>query len=453
MVSTAPQCLILDPAREYSAGFRRVLEGEGWRVDEVRAFRAALEWVANDPPNLLITPPLVEKGGRGLKGRGMMEELRAVCADVEIIAVGQNADVQTAMGAVRRGAFDFLPLPCEAGILLEAVSRAMAHQNMAAEDARLLARIRSIESADAMEGESEEMRRVQDAVTRVADTDVTILLTGESGTGKEMVARKVHNMSRRKDGPFIAVNCAALPDSLIESEFFGHVKGAFTGAMADKPGRFELARGGTLFLDEIGDLSAFGQADLLRVLDNGIFRPLGSRTTMRADARIVAATNRDLAARCRDGLFRDDLLYRLSVVTLHLPPLRERPEDIIRLATRFVDHFCARHRRTPKRISDELMQVLMRLPWPGNVRELRNTVERMVLLEASRELKPGHLPPHLQGDHNDQLSGWHPGLTLAQVEEQWIRRTLLSSGGNKSETARRLGISVRALHYKLGRKK
>jgi transcriptional regulator with GAF, ATPase, and Fis domain len=302
-----------------------------------------------------------------------------------------------------------------------------------------------------MVGESEEMRRVQEAVARVADTDVTILLTGESGTGKEMIARRVHEMSYRSGGPFVAVNCAALPDSLIESEFFGHEKGAFTGALADKPGRFELARGGTLFLDEIGDLSALGQADLLRVLDDGIFRPLGSRTTVRADARIIAATNRDLAGRCREGLFRDDLLYRLSVITLHLPPLRDRPRDVIRLAERFVEHFCARHRRPTKRLGREIREALTRLPWRGNVRELRNAIERMVLLEPSRELRPGHLPPHLLGHSPEVASGWHPGMTLGEVEDEWIRRTLERAGGNKAETARRLGISLRALHYKLGR--
>lgn len=445
-----PHCLLFDPSREFASGFRGVLEAGGWRVSVARTRGAALAIVSEDPPNILFKPP----SGRPAAGagrKGLMEEVMAVCPDVEIIFVSPRADVRMAMDAVRRGAMDCLPLPCEDGQLMEAVGRAVAHQNLAAEDDRLLGRIRPAESLYAMAGDSEEMRRVQEAVARVAGTDVTILLTGESGTGKEMIARRVHELSRRSEGPFVAVNCAALPDSLIESEFFGHVKGAFTGALTEKPGRFELARGGTLFLDEIGDLSALGQADLLRVLDDGIFRPIGSRTTVRADARIIAATNRNLLERCRDGLFREDLLYRLSVITLHLPPLRSRPGDIRRLADRFVQHFCARHGRPSKRIGAELSEVLAGLPWPGNVRELRNAIERMVLMETARELKPSHLPPHLHAGDAGGVPAFEPGMTLAMVEERWIRRTLEQTGGNRAAAARRLGISLRSLHYKLRR--
>jgi len=294
------------------------------------------------------------------------------------------------------------------------------------------------------------MRRVQTQVERVADTDLTVLLSGESGTGKEMVARRLHELSPRRKAPFIAVNCAALPDSLIESEFFGHVRGAFTGAVADRPGRFELARGGTLFLDEIGDLSALGQADLLRVLEDGIFRPIGSAQTVQADVRIVAASNIDLMAACREGNFREDLLYRLNTIHLELPPIRERPEDIPALAERFARHFCQRHRRPQKRLASALLRHLQGLPWPGNVRELRNAVERMVLLAPERTLEPAHLPEHLRRPAPAPPGNClPPDLSLAELEAEWIRRSLLRHAGNRTEAARQLGISRRALHYKL----
>jgi DNA-binding NtrC family response regulator len=438
--------LLFDPDRAFAPAFRAVLEQKGWRISEVRSEQAAEALAAKDPANVVI-----KSYARAKARPGLMERLRAICPDTEFIFTSPQANVRMAMDGVRRGAFDCLPLPCEREQLIDSVSRALQHQSLAAENGVIRARLRAAAPPDALVGESNAMREVQEAISRVADTDVTILLTGESGTGKEMIARRVHELSGRSDGPFVAVNCAALPDSIIESEFFGHMRGAFTGAVADKPGRFELARGGTLFLDEIGDLSALGQADLLRVLEDGIFRPLGSRTTVRADARIIAATNRDLDAACREGVFREDLFYRLNVVTLHLLPLRERPEDIPRLAETFVHHFCAKHRRPEKRFSPELLTLLQTLSWRGNVRQLRNAIERMVLLAPERLLTPGHLPPYLRGRKEEEgTGGFRPGMTLAEVEAEWIRRTLACCGGNRTEAAKKLGISRRALHYKLG---
>ncbi len=437
--------LLFDPDRSFAPGFRQVLESQGWRVSEVRTGASAETVAAKDVANVVI-----KSYARARARPGLMERLLGFCADTEFIFVSPEASVRMAMDAVRRGAFDCLPLPCEPAQLVESVERALQHQLLAAENSVLLARLHARNPPDALAGDSGAMRDVQNAIARVADTDVTVLLTGESGTGKEMIARRIHELSRRRDGPFVAVNCAALPDSLIESEFFGHVRGAFTGAMADKPGRFELARGGTLFLDEIGDLSALGQADLLRVLEDGIFRPLGSHTTVQADVRIVAATNRDLERGCLEGLFREDLLYRLNVITLHLPPLRERPEDIPRLAENFVLHFCSKHRRPQKKLSTQLRGVLQKGVWRGNVRQLRNTIERMVLLVPDRTLMPHHLPAHLLDSQQPaQADGFPSGMTLAEIEAEWIRRTLARCGNNRTEAARQLGISRRALHYKL----
>jgi len=450
MVSPVPlshqiHLLLFDPDRSFAPGFRQTLEAQGWRVSEVRTEASAETVARKDVVNVVI-----KSYARANARPGLMERLLGFCADTEFIFVSPQATVRMAMDVVRRGAFDCLPLPCEPGQLVESVERALQHQLLAAENGVLLARLHARNPPDALAGDSVAMRDVQDAIARVADTDVTVLLTGESGTGKEIIAKRIHELSRRRDGPFVAVNCAALPDSLIESEFFGHVRGAFTGAMADKPGRFELARGGTLFLDEIGDLSALGQADLLRVLEDGIFRPLGSHTTVQADVRILAATNRDLERGCLEGRFREDLLYRLNVITLHLPPLRERPEDIPRLAENFVLHFCSKHRRPQKKLSTQLRDVLQKGVWRGNVRQLRNTIERMVLLVPERTLLPGHLPTHvLDGQQPHHPEGFPPEMTLAEIEGEWIRRTLARCGNNRTEAARQLGISRRALHYKL----
>jgi len=436
---------LFDPERLFAGTFRPALEAAGWEVGVFRAEAALEKSLAKTPANVVI-----KSRATAVKGGGLMGRLQSICADMEFIFVGAHSDIRIAMEAIHGGAFDCLPFPCSADLLADSVRRALRHQSIAAEDGRLLRRLRDLYAPDVMAGQSESMRRVQTQVERVADTDVTVLLSGESGTGKEMVARRLHELSPRRKAPFIAVNCAALPDSLIESEFFGHVRGAFTGAVADRPGRFELARGGTLFLDEIGDLSALGQADLLRVLEDGIFRPIGSAQTVQADVRIVAASNIDLMAACREGNFREDLLYRLNTIHLELPPIRERPEDIPALAERFARHFCQRHRRPQKRLASALLRHLQGLPWPGNVRELRNAVERMVLLAPERTLEPAHLPEHL-GRPAPAPPGncLPPDLSLAELEAEWIRRSLLRHAGNRTEAARQLGISRRALHYKL----
>lgn len=440
---------LYDPERLFASSFRKPLEESECQVLVFRNESALEKSLTRKPANIVIKTRATSTARQRL-----MKRLQAISADMEFLFVTDTPDVRIAMKAIHAGAFDCLPLPCEPALLTNAVRRALGHQLLAAEDPVLLHRLRKLHAPDPMAGESKPMRRVQTQVERVADTDVTVLVTGESGSGKEMIARRLHELSPRRAGPFVAVNCAALPDSLIESELFGHIRGAFTGAVADKPGRFELARGGTLFLDEIGDLSPLGQADLLRVLEDGIFRPLGSSETVHADARIVAATNVDLAEACRDGRFREDLFYRLNVITLTLPPLRERPEDIPTLAERFTLHFCQRHRRPQKRLSPTLIRHLQSLPWRGNVRELRNTIERMVLLSPERQLEPSHLPEHLADQpHTDHSKFISPELTLAELESEWIRRSLARHGNNRTETARQLGISRRALHYKLQRMK
>ncbi len=293
------------------------------------------------------------------------------------------------------------------------------------------------------------MREIHQLLGEIAPTDVTVVIQGESGTGKEVIARAIHEKSRRQNGPFIAVNCAALADSLIESEFFGHVKGAFTGAINDRLGRFQLAQGGTLFLDEIGDLSPKGQGDLLRVIEDGIFRPIGSPKLVRANARIIAAANKDLEKLSAEGRFRDDLLYRLNIVSIHIPPLRERTEDIPSLIDSFARFFCAKHQRRPKKFSPQALAIFQTLPWPGNVRQLRNLIERLVVTIPHALIDRHDLPTNLTQHAKTSTSlTIKPGLTLAQVEAELIRQTLLT-GASQTEAAARLGISRRALQYKV----
>jgi len=296
------------------------------------------------------------------------------------------------------------------------------------------------------------VQEISALIRQIASTEVTVLLEGESGTGKEVVARAIHEQSRRRTKPFIAVNCAALPDTLIEAELFGHTRGAFTGAIKDSMGRFQLAQSGTLFLDEIGDLSKKGQGDLLRVLEDGMFRPVGSPVMVRADVRLIAATNKELEAESMEGRFREDLFYRLNIVSIRLPPLRERAEDIDPLVLSFTAHFCAKHRRRQKRFHPDVLGLFQTFRWPGNVRQLRNLVERLVVTIPHTAITPDDLPTSLRQNTSGPSSlKIESGMTLAQVEAELIRQTLLKVTANREEAAKCLGISRRALQYKIQR--
>jgi DNA-binding NtrC family response regulator len=378
-----------------------------------------------------------------------MDKVRLHSADTQFILISKRGNVRAAIDAIHRGAFDFLLQPVETGQLIESVRKALAHQTHTALDSQIRHRLLPRPEPNIFVGGNRAMREIQGLIEEIAPTDVTVVIQGESGTGKEVIARAIHEKSRRQNGPFIAVNCAALADSLIESEFFGHVKGAFTGAINDRLGRFQLAQGGTLFLDEIGDLSPKGQGDLLRVIEDGIFRPIGSPKLVRANARIIAAANKDLEKLSAEGRFREDLLYRLNIVSIHIPPLRERVEDIPSLIDSFARFFCAKHQRRPKKFSPQALALFRSLPWPGNVRQLRNLVERLVVTVPHVSIEPNDLPISLvQSTGSKTTITIKPGMTLAQVEAELIRQTLLD-GASQVEAAARLGISRRALQYKV----
>ncbi|HWD18123.1 MAG TPA: sigma 54-interacting transcriptional regulator [Verrucomicrobiae bacterium] len=302
----------------------------------------------------------------------------------------------------------------------------------------------------ALLGASESMLAVRQLIDEVAQSDATVLIEGESGAGKELVARAIHHKSGRRDHPFISVNCAALAEPLLEAELFGHVKGAFTGAVATKPGRFQLADGGTLFLDEIGDLSPKGQGDLLRVLEDGAFRMVGGTDLVRVNVRLISATNKGLQQAMQDGKFREDLFYRLQIVPINVPPLRERPEDIPMLIANFLEYFARKHQRRVKRLSPEAMQLCQRFPWPGNVRQLRNMMERLVVTQRAATIAAAQLPEMLRAPETGAPEFTvRPGASLAEVEKLLIRQTLTHVTRNRAAAAKVLGISRRTLQYKL----
>lgn len=438
---------VLDKNPADRAALARVLEDEGYQVFPATTEAQVEEHARSAPLNLVV------KGfdaGR-VDAIALLKRVRGVSRDTEFILCGRGGSIATAVDAVHQGACDYLAKPVDPHSLADAVRKALDRQALVAEDPKLRLSLRRRSDPDVFVGTSPSMRRIAETLAEVATTDVPMLITGESGTGKELVARAIHEKSTRRAGPLVAVNCAGLPDNLIESELFGHVRGAFTGAIHDRPGAFKTAHGGTLFLDEIGDLAPKGQGDLLRVLEDGVYRPVGSTDTVRADVRIVAATNRDLNRFANEGRFRDDLLYRLNIVELPLTPLRERKEDIPALVASFNAHFSARHRRRLKVFAPEFLAALQAHPWPGNVRQLRNLIERLVVTVRASEITATHAPapPLTAPTGSAPLFTVFPGTSIPEIEAQLIRATLERVTDNRTRAAKILGISSRTLAYKI----
>jgi DNA-binding NtrC family response regulator len=422
------------------------LRREGYVVDATTDALAALKLAQQRLYNLVVSDIKMPS----LSGLELLARVRAVSRDTLFILMTAYGTVESAVEAMKQGAYDYLPKPIDMKRLRMLVQKALEFQAVVAENSELRLRLQARAETGLLVGDSECMRAVGRLIEEVANSDVTVLLEGESGTGKEIVARAIHAQSTRHGRPFISVNCAALAEQLLEAELFGHVKGAFTGAIANKPGRFQLADGGTLFLDEIGDLSPKGQGDLLRVLEDGTFRMVGGSELIRVNVRVIAATNKQLAAAVAQGTFREDLFYRLQIVPIVMPPLRERAEDIPLLIERFFKQFATKHNRRRKRMSAEALQLCQRFPWPGNVRQLRNIIERLVITCREVEVGVKHLPDFLrEHDRSTTTFSVRPGTPLAEVEKLLIRQTLTHVTSNREQAARALGISRRALQYKL----
>ncbi|MFG0255656.1 MAG: sigma-54-dependent transcriptional regulator [Rhodopirellula sp. JB053] len=387
-----------------------------------------------------------------MSGIELLERIVAQRPQTAVIVITAHGTVETAVDAMRAGAFDFILKPLDLNLVRQQVRKAREHYQLRVENQQLKSRLADSGQISNIVAGGAAMQDVFRQIRQVAATDATVMIQGESGTGKELIARALHDLSERNTGPFVAVNLGALPETLLESELFGHEKGAFSGASRRKPGCFEQASHGTLFLDEVTEMSAKSQVDLLRVLESRQFTRVGGEQVLTSDARVVSATNRSVQQMVDEGTFREDLFYRLNVIPIELPPLRGRRDDIPLLAEHFLEQFCTRHSRPQKTFTADAMKTLMSAPWPGNVRQLRNVIERMVLTSAGDVIEQNELPAELS-----KPTGGGSAMvgTLADAvescEKQTIEAALRACGMHREKTANLLGVSVRTLHYKMGR--
>lgn len=446
-----PQILVVDDDRGMCELLELGLARRGFQVRWTTEPRKVLELLQQDFYEAVVT----DLNMPGQDGIELTRQLVGNRSDLPVIVITAFGSMESAVEAMRAGAYDFVTKPLEVDSLALVLQRAVQHRALR-EEVKLLRRaVAASHGVDNMIGESSEMRRVFNLLSRVAEADVSVLVLGESGTGKELVARAVHTRSQRKDGPFIAVNCSALPEALLESELFGHTRGAFTDARSPRRGLFQQAHGGTVFLDEIGDLPLALQPRLLRALQERKVRPVGSDTEIDIDVRVLAATNQDLESAVTEKLFRGDLYYRLNVVQVRLPPLRARGNDVLLLAQHFLRQTAARLDKHVERMSPSVAERLLAYSWPGNVRELQNCIERAVALTAYDQLGVDDLPEKIRDYRPSQvlLASDHPSelVTMDEIERRYILRVLDVVSGNKSLAAQILGFDRRTLYRKLER--
>jgi DNA-binding NtrC family response regulator len=424
------------------------LRDAGHRVLSAPGGSLGLDVARADPVDLVITDLRMPD----LDGFDLIRDLSALPDPPHIVMITAFGSIETAIKAVKLGAWDYITKPFEIDELLLVLDKALGERSLRRQVARLQREVERQYGFENIVARSEAMKEILALVSRIAGSNASVLITGESGTGKELIARAIHYNSPRARGPFVAVNLAAVPETLIESELFGHKKGAFTDARADRAGLFAEADGGTIFLDEIGELALPLQAKLLRVLQEHELRPLGATKTQRVDVRVLAATNRNLEGMLADGTFREDLYYRLNVIQLDLPPLRGRPEDVIPLADHFLAQFGARQSPSRKlRLASDAQQILLSYAWPGNVRELHNVLERGIALCQGDVIRADDLPNHVREKKPaDFLQvALARRMTLAELEREYIERVLDDEGGNKTRAAQRLGLDRKTLYRKL----
>ncbi|HEX2717463.1 MAG TPA: sigma-54 dependent transcriptional regulator [Gemmatimonadaceae bacterium] len=428
-----------------------ILREEGYEVETFPDAESALAALAREDAAIVLSDVRMP----GLDGLAFLDRYRAAAGRALVVLMSAYGDDEAAIEAIRRGAYDYLSKPFRADQLLLVVRKAVEREQLRREVDRLTGELSAVRGATGIVGRSKALRDVVEVARKVARHDSTVLVTGESGTGKELVARLVHSSSGRAGNAFVAVNCGAIPEALLESELFGHVKGSFTGASQDRRGLFEEADGGTLFLDEIGEIPVVLQVKLLRALQEGEVRRVGDNASRTVDVRIVAATSRDLEGAVAAGTFRSDLFYRVNVVRLHLPPLRERAEDIPELARHFADRCAARLRLPVPGFTPAALRALGERSWPGNVRELENAIERAIILADGATIDAVHLaaPAHLSGangnGHPDAPQDLSVKRQTEALERALIARALERTGGNRTRAAQLLELSHRALLYKI----
>jgi len=444
-----PNILVVEDKDSMRNMLYETLTEEGHRVDSANNGRQAIDLVNNKSYDLVLTDLRMPE----VDGLELLSKVKELDSDTSVIVMTAYGTIEDAVAAMKKGAFDFLTKPFDTEHLCVLVSRALENRRLVAENTLLRQELLAHHGIDNIIGKNAKMIELGELVQKVSKSDASVLLQGESGTGKELFARAIHNLSPRKDGPYITINCAAIPGELLENELFGSEKGAFTGAHARKMGKFEIANGGTIFLDEIGDMDVALQAKLLRVLQQKNFERLGGNKTVDVDVRMIAATNMDLPELIRQKRFREDLYYRLSVFPLNIPALRERPDDIPLLAEAFVVKYCREMRKPEKGLTKEAMALLERYHWPGNVRELENTIERAVILAEGRKLTPEHLAIRLRRTDEIQLregAGLKEIGSYAQMqaEKGAIIRVLKEVRGNKRKAAKVLQIDYTTLFDK-----
>ena len=446
-----PTVLVVDDEAGILDSLRILLKNEGFSPHVALGGRQGLEQIAALSPDVVLSDIRMPAVG----GLEILTAAHEKDPDTPVILMTAQATLQSAMQAVNEGAYHYIQKPFRNDDLVAILRRATEHRHLRVENKSLRQEIRRRDRSGTTRpvGKSRAWLDVLRLAETVAPTESTVLIQGESGTGKEVIARYVHDLSARTEGPFLSINCGALPESLLESELFGHVKGSFTGAVKDKSGLFAAAAGGTFFLDEIGETTPATQVKLLRVLQHREVIPVGATDAQPIDARLVAATNRDLEEEIRRGSFRRDLFYRLNVIAIHLPPLRERTEDIPLLAGLFLDSHARVRGHDPRPLTDEALDALMRYTWPGNVRELENALERAVLLSGGRAVDVTSLPERIVTHTPERMVDARatPNPTLDVIERAYILWVLQSEGGNKTRAAETLGIDPSTLHRKLQR--
>ena len=441
-----PVILIVDDERNTREGLARALR-RAYHVLLAESGARALQLLQENAVDIMLSDVRMP----GMDGLALMQRALARTPQPVCILLTAYGSVETAVEAMKRGAYDFLTKPVHLDRLDILIRRALREREVESENRLLHEQLDAKFGLDQIIGQSAAMQEVFYTIRQVAPTRATVLVQGESGTGKELVAHAIHRLSPRARGPFIPVHCAALSQNLLESELFGHEKGSFTGATERRPGRFELADGGTLFLDEVGEIDPSVQVKILRVLEEQVFERVGGQESLQVDVRLVAATNKDLKQMVAEGRFREDLYYRLYVVVIHLPPLRDRVSDIPLLAQHFIRSLAAQNNKDVEGLTPEAMDVLTSYGWPGNVRELRNVLERMVVLSRGNKLSVRDIPAAIR-DHTPRRPAHLPGtseLSLQEAEKQMIIRALRASDGNRTKAAAQLGISRRTLHRKL----
>jgi len=438
--------LIVDDERAIQTSLRGVLEDEGYRVSAVGSASDALARVQEEAPDLVFLDIWMP----GMDGLEALAEIKKIHPETAVVMISGHGTIETAVKATKLGAYDFIEKPLSLEKTLLAAARALDHGRLERENRDLR---EQLERGQQIVGQSRLIEELRQQIAIAAPTNGRVLIQGENGSGKELVARAIHAQSARREGPFVEVNCAAIPEELIESELFGHERGAFTGAVARRRGRFELADGGTLFLDEVADMSLKTQAKVLRVLEEQSFERVGGKEALRVDVRVLAASNQNLSDQIAQGRFREDLFYRLAVIPIEVPPLRQRSEDIPLLVEHFIRLFSGENGKRPMTMSVEALAYFLSYDWPGNVRELRNMVERLVIMTPGEVIGPEALPPPLRPRHAAGEEESQKEKTLKEAREAFERAYILSElrllDWNMTRTAQKLGIERSHLYRKL----